>query len=118
TVIIAKGPAPSHTIKTGPRAILGSAFATTRYGSKTFENVSEFHRITAIKTPAAVPNRKPATVSQSVVNTCVQRLPSIYSLDNVAVIRPGLLNINGPIHFNEAAASHTARKTTSSIIRK
>ena len=56
-------PTPMHTIKTGPSAVLGSAFNTTRYGSSTFEAVGHHQRMTAMMIPQIVPLRNPMIVS-------------------------------------------------------
>ena len=52
--IIAPAPTPMHTIKTGPSAVLGSAFNGTRYGSSTFEAVGHHQRMTAMMIPQIV----------------------------------------------------------------
>ncbi|MES9143967.1 hypothetical protein ABEP44_12620, partial [Cutibacterium acnes] len=64
--IIAEGPAPTHRIIIGPRAILGKLFNTTKYGSITLDTKSESHSIIAINVPKIVPNIKPITVSRQV----------------------------------------------------
>ena len=69
-------PAPIHTMSTGPSAIFGSAFSTTRYGSSTRLSFGIHQRSTAMSAPRSVPRRKPSTVSKSVVPTCSHREPS------------------------------------------
>ena len=69
-------PAPIHTMRTGPSAIFGSAFSTTRYGSRMRFSFGIHHSSTANSAPSSVPRRKPSTVSKSVVPTCSQSEPS------------------------------------------
>ena len=68
-------PAPIQTMKIGPRAVFGSAFKTTRYGSRTRESVSLHHSVIAIKTPSSVPSRNPTTVSMQDAPRWTQRSP-------------------------------------------
>ena len=62
-VIIALVPAPTQIIITGPKAILGRLFNTTKNGSDTFDKNLEDHKIMAIIIPKAVPDKKPTIVS-------------------------------------------------------
>ena len=63
-VTMAPVPAPIQTMKIGPRAVLGSAFSTTRYGSAMRAAVSDHHIPMAAAVPSSVPAVKPTTVSQ------------------------------------------------------
>ena len=68
-MMMALGPAPTQTIKIGPRATLGRAFKMTRYGSDTRERNFDHQSRLAISVPATVPSRKPTTVSKTVSYT-------------------------------------------------
>ena len=72
-VIIDAVPAPIQTINIGPRAVLGRALSTTRYGSRTLDAKSLHHSPTAMSVPSAVPRVKPAAVSRQDVPTCHPR---------------------------------------------
>ena len=61
--IIAGIPAPTQIIITGPKAILGKLFKTTKNGSDTLEIKFDHHKIMAIKEPNIVPSKKPIIVS-------------------------------------------------------
>ena len=68
--MIAEVPAPTHIIITGPKAILGRLFNTTKNGSDTFDKNLEDHKIIAIIIPKAVPDRNPTIVSYTVTPKC------------------------------------------------
>ena len=55
TVIIAGIPAPTQIIITGPNAILGKLFNTTKNGSDTFDINGDHHKIIAIINPNITP---------------------------------------------------------------
>ena len=55
--------APTQIIITGPNAILGRLFKTTKNGSATSDKNLEHHKIIAIIIPSIVPDKKPTTVS-------------------------------------------------------
>lgn len=59
-------PVPSHTIRSGARADLGRLFNTTRYGSRTSDNLGEYHSRVAAARLNATTSRKLTTVSRSV----------------------------------------------------
>jgi len=61
--IIADVPAPTQIIITGPRAILGRLFSTTKKGSATLDKNLDHQSIIAIIIPSIVPDRKPTIVS-------------------------------------------------------
>lgn len=72
--IIAGVPAPTHIIITGPKAILGKLFNTTKNGSETLDKNLDHHSIIAIIIPKIVPDTKPIIVSKHVTPTCSNRL--------------------------------------------
>ena len=61
--IIADVPAPTQIIITGPNAIFGRLFKTTKNGSATSDKNLEHHKIIAIIIPSIVPDKKPTIVS-------------------------------------------------------
>ena len=74
-MMMALGPAPTQTIKIGPRATLGRAFKMTRYGSDTRERNFDHQSRLAISVPATVPSRKPTTVSKQDMPICGKEAP-------------------------------------------
>ncbi len=68
--IIAGIPAPTQIMITGPNAVLGRLFKTTKKGSDTLEIKGDHHNIIAIITPAIVPSKKPTNVSIHVIFKC------------------------------------------------
>ena len=59
----------------GARAVLGSAFSTTKNGSKTHLIKSFHHIITAITNPIKVPITKPRIVSIKEILICLKISP-------------------------------------------
>ena len=94
-MMMALGPAPTQTIKIGPRATLGRAFKMTRYGSDTRERNFDHQSRLAISVPATVPSRKPTTVSKQDMPICGKRSPFAYKLAMVLRIRAGLAHDKG-----------------------
>lgn len=115
--IIEPGPAPIQTMNIGPRAVLGRALRTTRYGSRTLERKGLHHNNMAMTVPAAVPRRKPAAVSAIDVPAWSSRSPPASMEVNVLSMRPGLLKIKGSIAPHPAAISQAAKKMTRSMMR-
>ena len=74
TVIIAGIPAPTHIIITGPNAILGKLFNTTKNGSDTFDIKGDHQRIIAIINPRITPIENPSKVSINVICKCSNKL--------------------------------------------
>lgn len=68
--IIAGIPAPTQIIITGPKAIFGKLFKTTRNGSETLEMNGDHHNIIAIIEPEIVPSKNPIRVSVHVIFKC------------------------------------------------
>ena len=68
-IIIDFIPEPNHIKIIGPKATLGRAFNTIRYGSNIFDIVSDHHKIIAINIPSKVPNVKPNIVKESIDQT-------------------------------------------------
>lgn len=64
---IALVPEPTQMMMRGPRAILGSAFSTTRYGSAILRAEVDSQSSTAITLPRTMDTAKPMTVSSSVM---------------------------------------------------
>ena len=69
------GPAPIQTMKIGPRAVFGSEFRTTRYGSRSRDRNGLRHNATAISVPETVPRINPTTVSRQETPMCVKSSP-------------------------------------------
>lgn len=61
-------------IITGPNAILGKLFSTTKNGSATLDKNLDHHRAMAINTPRIAPLANPIIVSKHVTPTCSNRL--------------------------------------------
>lgn len=74
TVIIAGIPAPTQIIITGPNAILGKLFNTTKNGSETFDINGDHHKIIEIIIPNITPIEKPNNVSIIVILRCSSKL--------------------------------------------
>ena len=74
TVIIAGIPAPTQIIITGPNAILGKLFNTTKNGSDTFDINGDHHKIIAIINPNITPIENPSNVSIIVIFKCSNKL--------------------------------------------
>ena len=74
TVIIADIPAPTQIIITGPNAILGKLFNTTKNGSDTFDMNGDHHKIIAIINPNITPIENPSNVSIIVIFKCSNKL--------------------------------------------
>ncbi len=64
--IIALLPVPNQMMIRGPSAILGRAFSTTMYGSKTLHSVSLHQRASAMTTPNPTAIKNPISVSAKV----------------------------------------------------
>ena len=107
------GPAPIHTINTGPRAVLGRELSTTRYGSRMRESMGLHHSRIAITVPASVPRVKPITVSRHDAPRCRNSSPEAYRFFSVFQMRDGLLMIKSSIQPCCAAISHSAKKPIS-----
>ena len=90
-VTMAPMPAPIHTMKIGPRAVFGSAFSTTRYGSRMRAAVSDHHMATATAVPSTVPAVKPSTVSPMDTAAWCHSSPEAHSRHRVCTMRLGLL---------------------------
>jgi hypothetical protein len=54
---------PIQTSMTGPKAVFGSAFRTTKYGSNTFAKKFDHHKTIATMVPSIVPEINPIIVS-------------------------------------------------------
>jgi len=72
--IIAPIPAPTHIIITGPSAILGKLFKTTKNGSATLDKKLDHHKIIATITPRIAPDTNPIIVSKQVTPKCSNKL--------------------------------------------
>lgn len=88
--IIALLPAPNQIIMIGPRAIFGSEFNTTKYGSLTRRKKSQYHNINATKKPTPVAIKKPISVSLSVIDECKNNSPLEYKSPIFFIICDGL----------------------------
>ncbi len=66
--------APTQIIITGPNAILGKLFNTTKNGSETLDKNLDHHRIIAITIPKIVPDTNPIIVSKHVTPKCSNKL--------------------------------------------
>ena len=67
TVIIADIPAPTQIIITGPNAILGKLFNTTKNGSDTFDINGDHHKIIAIINPNITPIEKAIIIITKII---------------------------------------------------
>lgn len=61
-------------IITGPNAILGKLFNTTRNGSATLDKKLDHHRMIATITPNIAPDTNPMMVSKHVTPKCSNKL--------------------------------------------
>lgn len=114
--IIAFIPAPTQIIITGPSAIFGRLFSTTRYGSITRDKNGDHQRITASSPPNAAPSRKPISVSVTVTPMCISRLLDA-KFAMVFRIRDGWLMTKLSIIPIRAKISQTATSTTNMEMR-
>ena len=114
--MIALMPDPTQRMIIGPRAILGSEFKTTIYGSKILRSFSLHHRIIAIKVPPKVAMAKPHKVSSKVMPICLQIVPLSISEESILKILDGLLTKKGSIILVCASNSHSPTNATRMII--
>ena len=75
TTVIPLIPVPAQIIKIGANAVFGSAFNTTKNGSKILAINSFHHNIIAIISPSAVPITKPKIVSSVEILMCFHNSP-------------------------------------------
>ena len=73
-LILRTVPAPTQIIITGPNAILGKLFNTTKNGSDTFDINGDHHKIIAIINPNITPIENPSNVSIIVIFKCSNKL--------------------------------------------
>ena len=59
---------------TGPNAIFGRLFKTTKNGSATFDKNFDHHKIIATITPRIAPDTNPIIVSKHVTPRCSNKL--------------------------------------------
>ena len=102
-------------IITGPNAILGKLFNTTKNGSDTLDIKSDHHSIIAIIEPNNVPNKNPIIVSMHVIFICSNKLFWL-KLKSVFIILDGLLIIKLSIIPLFANSSHNPTNPTTIII--
>src|SRR5699024_8388051 len=110
SVIIDPYPGPNVTIIIGPRATLGKALKTTRYGSMIFENRFEYQRKKANNIPATVPIKKPDNVSKIVILKWYQSEPSRRFVIIICPTREGVLKISGSIQLSRLPTSQKTKR--------
>jgi len=108
-------PAPTHTIITGPSAVLGKLFSITKNGSNTFDKNFDHHSIIATITPITAPDKNPTIVSKQVIPMCSNN-PFDDKLTRVSQILEGWLIIKLSIIFAFAKTSQRIMNPSTSEI--